>query len=79
MRFCPRWLRERRQVVKAGVFSNQKRLLPEQVSCKRREPGDSAVAPWNVAQLSQIGDGAHGPSVTVVDKVPLPPLLLLHV
>ncbi len=40
-----------------------------QENSKRRAPGDSAAAPWNVAQLQQIGYGAYGPVVTVVDKV----------
>jgi hypothetical protein len=40
-----------------------------QASCRRRAPGDSAVAPWNVTQLQQTGYGAHGPAVTVVEKV----------
>lgn len=40
-----------------------------QAGSRRREPGDSAVAPWNVAQLQQTGFGAQGPAVTVVEKV----------
>ena len=43
-------------------------LAGKSASCKRKEPGDSSVAPWNVVQLQQIGDGPRGPVVSVVDK-----------
>ncbi len=50
-------------------FRNKMNDCWGQENSKRRAPGDAAAAPWNVAQLQQIGYGAYGPVVTVVDKV----------
>jgi hypothetical protein len=62
------WQR-RQNIMLAGLDAILSAVIAEKsASCKRKEPGDAAVAPWNVVQLQQIGDGRHGPVVTVVDK-----------
>ncbi len=60
---------QRQGIMLAGLDAILAAILEgKQASCKRKEPGDAAVAPWNVVQLQQIGDGPNGPVVTVVDK-----------